>query len=151
MQHALFSSRQTGKTHAAGTAPGPLTAGRYLKLRRQAAFLSVDQVAERLAPAERDRADAAALVRMLETDGARARHDGTLAVLGRIFRFDIAVYRQLCDTPVDRHPMICRGCGCSKDDPCLAEGSAWDCCHFVSPFECTRCSDGAAQARRCAA
>ncbi|MFC3581110.1 hypothetical protein [Sphingomonas hylomeconis] len=146
MEHVIFS-RRAGTDRKASDRKLPLAAGAYLKLRRMSAGLTVDQVANRLAPAPKDRDDSLALVRMLETSGARARHEGTIAALGQIYRFDVAVYRQLCEVPSDRHPVICRGCGCSRHDACEDDAN---CCHFVSAVECSRCADRAAQTQRLA-
>jgi hypothetical protein len=145
MEHVIFS-RRSGQT--AKTLDAPISAGRYLQLRREAAGFTIAQIAERLAPAHKDRSDAVALIKILERDGARPRHEGAIAVLRTIFPFDIAVYRQLCETPADRHPLICRGCGCSRYDLCEDETG---CCHFEQPGQCTRCTERAAQTKRFAA
>lgn len=123
------------------SAAAPLTPAAYLRLRRHAAGLSVEDVARVIAPRERDRAEAAALVRTLETDGCRARHTRTLRELRRAFRFDANVYRQLCEEPANRHPRICRDCGCSHYDPCedFEHGGA---CGWAEPERCTSCERG---------
>ncbi|WCM29216.1 hypothetical protein NDN01_10155 [Sphingomonas sp. QA11] len=121
-----------------------MTAAGYIRLRRLSAGFTVEQVAERLAPRMRDRSEAIALIRMLETDGARARHNATLSALARVFPFDLAVYRQLLDEPADRHPAICRGCGCTHWDPCEDQQRM---CGWATPDQCTRCAtrDGLGQ------
>lgn len=121
--------------------PATMTAPRYLQLRRLAARMTVKDVAERLAPRLRDRAAATALVALLETEGAVARHDTTLAALGHVFAFDPLVYRQVSETPADRHPEICEGCGCSHWDPCESESG---CCSWSAPGQCSHCADAAA-------
>jgi hypothetical protein len=124
---------------------GTLLPATYLHLRRVAARLTVDQVAERLAPRARDRAEATALIYLLETAGVRARHTETLVMLAKVFPFDPLVYRQLAEEPADRHPRVCRGCGCSHWDPCRApfeeEGCAW-----ATLTCCTRCAPEAGSA-----
>ena len=81
---------------------------------------------------------------MLETDGVRAKHEVTLALLGRAFPFDRAVYRQLLEEPADRHPPICRGCGCTHWDPCE---NAHGYCSWATADQCTHCAqrDGLGQ------
>ena len=122
-------------------APGqllpPLSPDAYLKLRRQASGLSIVEVAHIIAPTKRDRSEAVALVAILEAPGCRARHDETLEALAAAFRFDVSVYRQLADEPLERHPTVCRGCGCSEWDPCHVEHG---CCGWASRDACTRCA-----------
>jgi hypothetical protein len=114
---------------------------RYLKLRREAAGLSVDDVATQLAPKMRDRSAAADLVRQLEREGFVARHPETLERLRSAFAFDPDVYRQLATEPVSRHPRVCHRCACSESDACVPEPhlSHASACHWVSPHLCSRC------------
>lgn len=121
----------------------PLTAADYLRLRREAAKLSIPAVAAALVSTSADRGEAAAFLRLIETPGARVSRHDTLLRLQAIFPFDPAVYGQLIDEPADRHPQICRGCGCSHWDPCDEDGRGP--CAWSSPTSCTRCvpeSDG---------
>lgn len=118
----------------------PFTPASYLRLRRSAAKLSVDQVAERLTSKDRDQAEIRALVRLLETPGVVARHVATLDLLREAFPFDPDVYRQLAAEPAVRHPRICRGCGCSQWDPC--EHAQHGPCAWAGTEICTRCTDG---------
>ena len=120
-------------------APHP---SRYIQLRRRAAGLSIDQVAERLASAERDRIEIRALIRLLETPGTVARHRLTIDTLASAFPLDPDVYRQLATAPADRQHAICGACGCSANDPChLGEDHL---CRMLpgEPHLCSRCSDG---------
>lgn len=94
----------------------PFSPARYLRVRRAYAGLSIQQVAERIAPRETDRAEAADLVRMLETEGVTAREPATLKALRNVYPFDLDVYRQLTNELDDRHPAICQECGCSAWD-----------------------------------
>jgi hypothetical protein len=120
----------------------PLKPAHYLQLRREAASLSIDDVAAALAPRIFDRPAAAGLVRMLETPGFTARYSRTLQRLAKIFPFDPGVYRQLADEPADRHPRVCRSCGCSHWDP--NPGDTMGNCLWQTPTMCTRC-EGLAQ------
>jgi hypothetical protein len=120
--------------------PAPLvptmTPASYLRLRRKAAGLGKDQVAARLSPRVSDRGDARMLVDMLETEGCKARKPETLDALRAVFAFDPDVYRQLATEPSDRHPQVCRGCGCSKWDACDEAGQG---CAWATAYSCTRC------------
>lgn len=122
----------------------PITADRYLKLRREAAGLTVQQAARRMFPGDDTRAGHAAdMIRSLETPGVRARLDFTLDRLSLAFSFDADVYRQLAHDPAARHPRVCGGCGCSQNDACVS-ADGHDCCAW-SPSS----RDGAALCTRC--
>ena len=133
-------SRQERALVAATTALSPAA---YLRLRREAAGRSVREVAAMIVDTGDDVAMALDLVRVLETPGNTARQHETLDRLQRAFPFDPSVYRQLATDPVDQHPRICRGCGCSRWDACCsAEGA----CSWSSDTACTRCTGDAAAA-----
>lgn len=123
------------------TALPPLTPAAYLKLRREAAGLSIAQVAERLEPRIALRRDVATILDMLERPGATARTVSTLRPLKTVFAIDLEVYAQLRDEPATRHPSICRGCGCSQSDPCVIRerGSHLDTCCTLRQHSCDRC------------
>jgi hypothetical protein len=110
----------------------PITPSAYLRLRREAASLSRMQVAHRLHAIKIKRfhgdrrprrlfesvEQALATIEQLECPGARARYRPVIDVIGGIFPLDADVYHQLADEPADRHPAICRSCGCSAHDAC---------------------------------
>lgn len=116
----------------------PFTPDKYLKLRRTAAGLTIDQVAEIIAPRHADRSEATAFVALVEAPGVFALRESTLELLQTAYPFDPDVYRQLSAEPVERHPRICRGCGCSAYDPCVHDGQ---CCAWDSESSCTQCAD----------
>lgn len=93
-----------------------MTPAEYIRLRRQAAGLSVEQVAAALAPERDKRGAARAFLGLIETKGAKVNTAAALHLLRRIFPFDIDVYHQLANDPADRHPTICRARGCSSWD-----------------------------------
>lgn len=134
MFHSPIPSRQEAPAPAEQLLP-PLTPAGYLRLRREAAKLSISEVAGRLAPD--NRGEAAAFLRLIETPGARVSRTNTLLRLEAIFPFDPSVYGQLCDEPADRHPRICRSCGCSHWDPCDDDGRGP--CAWSTPSACTKC------------
>jgi len=118
----------------------PLTAAQYLRLRRTAAGLSIDDVATSLAPQIADRTEAADLVRSLETPGRFARARSTVERFAAIFSLDPDVYFQLIEEPAERHPTVCRGCGCSDGCPCTGDRGI---CSLALSSLCTRCADRA--------
>lgn len=123
-----------------------ITPAYYLTLRREAAGLTRMQVARRLYDIKIKRvfgdrrprrlfasiAQALATIEQLEIPGARAKYPPVIDIIGGVFPLDADVYRQLVDEPADRHPAICRGCGCSTHDSCegvctLARGICTHC------------------------
>lgn len=127
-------SRQARVTRAV---VAPLPAATYIRLRREAAGLSIEDVARRICGHPRDLATATDLVRMLEQPGNVARSNDTLDRLQAAFPFDPAVYRQLATEPADRHPRVCVGCGCSQwdSDDAHTIPFAW-----AGPHACVRCT-----------
>jgi hypothetical protein len=139
MMHAFpqtFTLPQERGVRAATVPAGPLTPAAYLRLRREAAGLSIRAVAGMLARKADDVAPAIDLVTVLEVPGNTARRAETLDSLRDVFPFDPDVYRQLGSEPPHLHPRICRGCGCSHWDPC---GDGQDACGWATDTACTRC------------
>lgn len=118
----------------------PVTPAAYLKLRRRAAGLSVAQLAARIAPEVERSAEAVDLLYVLETPGCRARHRATIETIATVLPMDPDVYFQLADEPAERHPHVCRGCGCSAFDPCCGSRGV---CGWTDTGLCSRC-DGPA-------
>ena len=135
MLHVTFSIHRCVPLAAARVAP--LTPAAYLRLRRAAAGVSVSDAARRIAP--NNQADAAKLIRQLETDGTAARYVETIRGLRDAYPLDVDVYLQLRDAPADAHPRICDGCGCSHWDPCGLPDDAGSCA-WTNETTCTRCS-----------
>lgn len=149
-------ARRLGRTAANDT--GVMTAGRYLELRREAAGLSRHDVAAELhRRALRDPkrfhptgkrpvpGEARALVDLLESRFARARHRLTIDALAAIYPLDVDVYYQLAFEPADRQPTICERCGCTPTDPC--RGTAGVCTQEAHGGCCSRCIDAASTRR----
>lgn len=132
-----FSLPRSRSERAATVRPAPLTPAAYLRLRREAAGLSIRHVAGMLAREADQVATALDLVHALETPGNTARRRETLESLRDVFAFDIDVYHQLADEPADRHPAVCRGCGCSEWDGCMDGDHG--ACSWATPTACTRC------------
>jgi hypothetical protein len=119
----------------AGSAP--LKPAVYLRLRREAAGLSIATLARRLARNADEIAPALDLVHVMETPGNTIRYPETLERLRSVFAFDPDVYRQLATEPADRHPRICRGCGWSTWDSCDDGGNGSR--RWATPTACTAC------------
>ena len=117
-----------------------MTPAAYLRLRREAAGLTLDDAAAAFAPRIHDRRVAYALLRLWETDGVVGEADDVLR-LSALYRLDVAVYRQLAEEPADRHPTICAGCGCTQHDACLDDHGVG--CHWVAPDLCSGCEERA--------
>ncbi len=112
----------------------PMTPAHYMRLRRAASGMSRRDLAYRLSSAfvprhrQSDGArvpsldEAMALIDMLETDGARARYRWTIEAIACFIPLDADVYHQLAADAEDRHPQICRGCGCTDHD---VAGTGW--------------------------
>lgn len=133
----LFAARPSeAALSQVDTALLPLTPADYVRLRREAAGLTIRQVAERIEPRIAVRGDIARLLAMLERPGASARTIHTLVPLKRAFPIDLEVYQQLRDTPAKHHPSVCRVCGCSQSDPCLTDDHS---CCTLRHTSCSRC------------
>ncbi|WP_165886680.1 helix-turn-helix transcriptional regulator [Sphingomonas sp. PP-F2F-A104-K0414] len=113
-----------------------MTPANYLRLRRKASGLTLEQVAKRLMPRAGFRPMVVAFLRVLETDGCTAKHRDHIDRLTSVFPLDTDVYYQLVNDPADKMPRICSGCGCSAYDPCK---NGDEVCGFVAPDACNRC------------
>jgi hypothetical protein len=116
----------------------------YLRLRREAAGLSVDDVATRLSPRLATRSDCAAFVRLLETRNYTARKMRPIKRLASVIPLDVNVYRQLASGDRDRDPPICRTCGASYWDP--GRRGKLGILEWAADGKCTGCADEQAAA-----
>jgi hypothetical protein len=118
----------------------PLSPGTYLRLRRQAAGLTLEELA--MAPeilGYGSLADALARLEALENDLCAPIDFDQVMALGDHFNFDPHVFVQLVAVRAGRltpAPDVCRKCGCSWNDAC---GSS---CAWASPTNdlCTACA-----------
>jgi transcriptional regulator with XRE-family HTH domain len=122
-----------------------MTPGTYLKLRRQAAGLSIDDLADMVHTAPRLGAvDRRAWLQRIEADVAALSPD-VVATLADAFRFSRRVLQQLLDlrsygAGADLvEPRICHLCGCSDLDACRDEQAQLNCA-WSGPDSCTACA-----------
>lgn len=108
----------------------------YIRMRREAAGLSIEQAARPFWHHKEHRADVERNFDRIETVGFRVKR---LWDMSRSFRLNLTVYRQLCDTPPHMHPRLCLACGWDEWSAQLdAEG--FDCTWSDSdPQICTHC------------
>jgi hypothetical protein len=111
---------------AAAPATDELTPGRYMRLRREAAGLSIDDVAARLSGTTSGAAGYRVLVEALERNDPMSGAELTLIddlADARIFSFDPAIYYMLVGRRAEPGaaplPGICRSCGCTWNDACV--------------------------------
>lgn len=138
MLHVSIPPRRAGQSLAARI----MTPANYLRLRRKASGLTLEQVAERLMPRAGFRPMVVAFLRVLETNGCTAKHRDHIERLTSVYPLDPDVYFQLVNDPADRPPRICSGCGCSAFDPCK---NGDDVCGFVAADACNRCTSEASR------
>jgi hypothetical protein len=113
-----------------------MSAGAYLRKRRQAAGLTPDQVAATcMVPPFHSRF--AERLRQIEDDRDAAA-EPTLILLRAAFHFIPGIYQALLtDLPVSQ---ICRNCGCSWCDACISIDGP---CSWAEPDLCTACISAA--------
>jgi hypothetical protein len=112
-----------------------LTAGQYFQKRREAAALSIDDVAERIvAPGWGVVHLSANFVREIEADRLIAQDASILRINELAFPVDRYVYRQLASgLPI---PALCRVCASSWMDACAGTAAA---CAWAERDLCTAC------------
>ncbi|HEX8300394.1 hypothetical protein [Sphingomonas sp.] len=139
MLHAPILARSVPSSTLHDDRP-PITPARYVGLRRAASGKSIEQIAALIATTASNQAEVRALIRLLETPGTVARSLDSIALLQAAFSIDPAVYHQLATEHADRHPQICRGCGCSQNDACVCVELGN--CAWAGPGICTGCTNG---------
>ncbi len=112
-----------------------LTPGQYLRKRREAAGLSIDDVAERIATeprwAEHLRRG---WLEQIESDQMPATFR-TIVVLHQVMQFDMAVLVALSAEGCVE-PRLCIVCACSEADPCIGQSGP---CSWVDVDLCSAC------------
>lgn len=122
-----------------------MTPGTYLMKRRQAAGLSIDDVAERIGTAPHlAQIDRKAWIDRIER-GIDPISADVLATLRTAYPFIPTIAWRLLDrprfSPEDFSlPRLCRICGCSERDPCFLPGPEPRlCCAWAEEDLCTSC------------
>lgn len=115
------------------------TPGAYLKMRRQAAGLSIADVAAMTATEPRVAEHVrAGWLELIEADAMPASF-ATIVALHHAYRFDLHVLGRLVAISLGAPlpaPRLCRICGCSEQDPCEVAGAG---CWWVSGDRCCAC------------
>ncbi len=117
------------------TPPATMTGGSYMRKRREAAGLTIAEVA--LATV----GNGAHVRPLFETRVAEVEADrdafapATLAMLRTAFPFSQAIYGALVEGLP--HGQLCATCACSWDDPCVTVAGA---CAWAENDLCTRCA-----------
>lgn len=116
--------------------PVPVMPWDYIQMRRLAAGKTIEEASEPFWHHKEHRADVERNMARIETVGFRVKR---LWDMSRSFRLNGTVYRQLCDTPPEQHPRICRCCGWDEWSTQL-DTEGLDCTWSASDTEiCTLC------------
>ena len=111
-----------------------MTPGAYLRMRREAAGVSLVEIAAGFSTqprlAEHLRAE---LIELVERD-VQPPSFATVELLIAFFDFDRAV---LIGLIAGAEPQLCRVCACSEGDPCVTEHG--ETCSWDAPDLCTAC------------
>jgi transcriptional regulator with XRE-family HTH domain len=135
-----------------------ITPGQYLRKRREAAGLSIDDVAERIATVPRWAEHLRrGWLEQIESDDMPASFN-TVVVLHQVMKFDLGVLVALTAEKCEA-PQLCVVCACSEADPCVGQSGpcAWvdvdlcSACFFHEPAERIAIIRSAAAAREVAA
>lgn len=120
-----------------------MTPGTYLRIRREAARLSLEDLALRIGTdprlSTRDRAE---WLRTVEA-GIAPIHSVSLDALVRALPIDpvvLVVLDAIAQGAEIQAPAICRVCGCSEHNPCIVADSY---CAWAAPDLCDACAPGA--------
>ena len=115
-----------------------MTPGTYLRLRREAAGLTMDDVVMLITPDEARWPLALLLTFAIEIDEVLPS-SSELQSLRFAYPFDRYVFRQLVGR-LDPKPEICGVCACTALDPCASETG--DTCGWATPAHdlCTACA-----------
>lgn len=121
-----------------------MTPGTYLKLRREAAGISITDVAGMVTTDPRyGEIDKVAWIQRLEADVAEMSPDVIIA-MSKLFRFSRTVVLQLVTLRSygpgsGVEPRICHLCGCTEHDACLDQTTGHGCA-WSGPDTCTSCT-----------
>lgn len=111
----------------------------YVRMRREAAGLSIADAARPYWHRPEHRADVERNLQTLETVGFRVQRHFFVLDMSRSYPLNIAVYRQLCDDRAEQHPRLCLGCGWDEwtdQLDCHDHDVTWS---TSAPERCTLC------------
>ena len=112
-----------------------MTPGQYLRTRREAAGLSIDDVAERIATVPRWAQHLRrGWLKQIESDEMPASFN-TIVVLYQVMKFDLGALVALSAEGVVA-PRLCVVCACSEEDPCIGHAGP---CSWVDVDLCSAC------------
>jgi hypothetical protein len=120
----------------------PFTPGGYIKARRCAGGLSIEDVAAKLPTVPRDAEhDRIAWLKLIEAD-VQPMRPSTVDALETLIDFDREVLGALDAIAIGAMdpafaPQVCRICACSELDPCWTESG--EPCAWEEPDLCTDC------------
>lgn len=121
-----------------------MSPGTYLRLRREAAELTIADVAEKIGtlPFRIPLPDRSDWIARIEAD-TQPLDPPSITALGHAYSFDFGVLEWLIDLHVHKadlpHPRLCRVCACSEWDPCIADLTCAGSCHWVGEDLCSAC------------
>jgi hypothetical protein len=100
----------TADAGADAAALEPIKPWDYLRLRREAARLTIAQAARPFWKNPAHQEDVERILEGFEQQGAIMDH-WVAETINRAFPFDPLIYRQLAEDPAHLHPSLCRTCG----------------------------------------
>ncbi|MFT3967385.1 MAG: hypothetical protein QM690_16035 [Sphingobium sp.] len=117
----------------------------YVRLRREAAGLSIEEAARPYWHRPEHRAEVEAIVRRQEEIGFHPTAGFGAHDMARAYPFSLDVYQQLCTLPADQHPRLCLHCGWDRwtgQADLRGDETRWS---AHDPDSCTRCEQIAAR------
>ncbi|WP_374414229.1 hypothetical protein [Novosphingobium colocasiae] len=133
---SLLSMLDDPNAAPAASPHAPVMPWDYIRMRRLAAGLSIEQASRPFWHHDRHRGDVERNMARIETVGFRVKR---LWDMSRAYPLSLAVYRQLCDMPSDQHPHICRACGWDEWSSQF-DNEGFDCAWSATdPEICTLC------------
>jgi hypothetical protein len=111
----------------------------YIRMRREAAGLTIEQAARPYWHREEHQADVERNLATLESVGFHLRRNFYVVDMSRSYRLSIDVYRKLCLTGPDRHPRLCLACAWDEWTPEYdrnGDATVWS---TTDPHLCTAC------------
>ena len=116
--------------------PAPIMPWDYIRMRRLASGKTIEVASRPFWHHEEHQGDVERNMRQIEAVGFRVKR---LWDMSRSFRLNGTIYRQLCDTPPEQHPRLCRACGWDEWSSQL-DTEGFDCTWSThDPEICTLC------------